>query len=1483
MRITSTNPTVEEPQRGFLSRSVTLNWEVILFIVILLLAIFTRFYMLGDRVMSHDESLHTRYSWNLYEEGNFQHTPLMHGPILFHFTALSYALFGDSDFSARIYTSVLSVLLVMSPLLFRRWLGRWGTILASLMLLISPLILYYGRYIRHDTPSILSALVMIWAMMMYVGGPPNQQRRAHWLYIIAAAMIWNLGSKETAFIYIAIVGIFLVIYFAARLLQYFLRMPGKPIFYITMIGIFLGGVMSMGMYIILDIIQFDMLSPTEGTAFGALSLADQQIFWLWTVLAIASVVLVTIGTMFWAFRSRLRRIPWGELAAVLSIALLVCLALVVLEEVSHTTPTSAQPAVPADPTVEGGAAEGETGMSWAPMFLVWGGALAAFGVLFFTRLFDASNYGGKDKPGRGFWGTLDLFPEFDLIVVIGTLILPWATAFVPYLMRGTPADVAQVANSLPTPIFTFIATYVPRVGSAEQIGQFLLHLYAWVPLMALSISIGLMWNWRRWLIASAIFHVLFAFFFTTIFTNIAGLATGMIYSLGYWLEQQGVRRGSQPQYYYLLIIMPFYEFLPVIGGVLSMFAGMGVFWRWRRKSLDAARGHAEDASLPVDDPEQLPEPEPELHTPPMVIATETAELPEARVASAEEEEIFLRSSLEGEESDERFGEPIELEEEDKRRLVARRYRQKIWGNPLYYLFVVLLVVSLGATLLSGFAIIMAPGGLLSLAVAYFAWRSYRDAREEIERELALGLSVEAIEEGGLAKRKRDQRERDTQAFVNDLPVQTYPERNALTSIPFLIFFSWLAVLNLVGYSLAGEKMPWLGTHLTMPLIFLTAWYFGRIISKIKWRKFADRGWIILALLIVFVIALSRVIQPLLMGTPPFAGLSQEQLQTTYSWLGALVIVAGTLVAVGYLRESVGWKHVRQLFAVVIFGLLSIITFRSAWLASFVNYDYATEFLVYAHAAPGVKWVLEDIEELSLRTTDGYDLAIAYDNEVSWPYSWYFRDFNNVTYTGENPTVQNLDGAVVVVVGAAHLGTVEPILEDRYVRYDHIRLWWPMQDYFYLTPDRVNNLLDFSADNPTAAQIRQGIFDIWWERNYSTYGAATNKNFDVTNWPVSDRMHFYVRRDIAAQIWPYGVGDGTVINPLDEIEVNQCNANWQDMTASLVLEAPDGLTNPIGIDIAPDGTIYVAEEFGHEISAFNPDGSFIEGLGQEGTAFSSDAVQFNRPNSLSIAPDGTIYIADTWNYRVQILNDEFQPLDFFGQPGTFGFDAPVSPTDALWGPRDVTVSDDGLIFVSDTGNKRVRVYREEDGVILHQYDIASGGSAPGQLDEPSGLVVSDDGRLFVADTWNRRISVFTLDGAYLDSYDVRGWYEEQGNRPYLAIDEQRGLLYTTDPDAGRVLVYTLSGECVGSFGQPAATNPTLGQFGIAAGIAVDEAGFVYVVDNQLGRVLQFMPFPYDPTAVEVPAEDDLEAAESLELDADDDPEVDISEEQNQPEE
>ena len=110
----------------------------------------SRLYDLGARVMSHDESLHAYFSW-LYSIGQgYQHNPTTHGPLQFHLIALTYLLFGDSDFTARLPHAIASIATVILLWKWRRYLGRAGTLIAAGLVLISPFMLYYGRYARNE-------------------------------------------------------------------------------------------------------------------------------------------------------------------------------------------------------------------------------------------------------------------------------------------------------------------------------------------------------------------------------------------------------------------------------------------------------------------------------------------------------------------------------------------------------------------------------------------------------------------------------------------------------------------------------------------------------------------------------------------------------------------------------------------------------------------------------------------------------------------------------------------------------------------------------------------------------------------------------------------------------------------------------------------------------------------------------------------------------------------------------------------------------------------------------------------------------------------------------------------------------------------------------------------------------------------------------------------------------------------------------------
>jgi predicted membrane-bound mannosyltransferase len=78
------------------------NVETLLVILVLVVAVVSRFYNVDLRVMSHDEVNHVVPSWDLFQGRGYRHDPVTHGPMQFHLVALSYFIMGDNDFSSRV-------------------------------------------------------------------------------------------------------------------------------------------------------------------------------------------------------------------------------------------------------------------------------------------------------------------------------------------------------------------------------------------------------------------------------------------------------------------------------------------------------------------------------------------------------------------------------------------------------------------------------------------------------------------------------------------------------------------------------------------------------------------------------------------------------------------------------------------------------------------------------------------------------------------------------------------------------------------------------------------------------------------------------------------------------------------------------------------------------------------------------------------------------------------------------------------------------------------------------------------------------------------------------------------------------------------------------------------------------------------------------------------------------------------------------------
>jgi len=1100
-----------------LDSKIQINREVFFYILLIVLAILTRFSGLEHRVMSHDENTHVYFSWLLEQGRGYSHDPLSHGPLQFHLVALSYFLFGDNDATARFPAALFGVIAVGIVWVFRRWLGRTGAMVAAVLMLISPYMLFYSRYVRNEALVVPLVMATVWAITRYV-----ETRESKWLYVLAISSSLHFATKETAFIFTAQVLLFL----------------------------------------------------------GAL-LAWQLIKEKWSrsnlrLTFLAGFVLTALGSL---------------------VALL-----------TYVRERGVDPELTSEVIDPGSSLPGAV---LSPVIAL-GGILAFLGLIIIGVAL-ISEFGRRLRTD---------FPLLDLVIVLGTMTLPQLAAVPAMLIGWDP-----LAYNDPEAFRSTALTVVVLVG--------------------ISIAIGMAWKWREWLIVAGSFFVPFIVLYTTIFTNGQGVATGLVGSLGYWLVQHGVERGSQPHYYYLLVQIPIYEFLPAIGSLIAVWFG---FNRWRSKRV------------PEVTEESNPDPEPRT----------------------------------------------------------------------------------------------------------------------IDR----------------------------------------------SSFPFLAFVVYWALTSLVGYSYAGERMPWITVHIALPMILLAGWGIGKFLDSIEWQEIRKvNGWIVVGLILFLLISVIQMLVSLFGADPPLQGTEIDQLYTTAGFLASLGVSIACVIGIAKLAEGWPLSRITRLAGVLFLALLALVTARAAFRAAYINYDYATEFLVYAHSARGPKTALEQIEDLSIRTTGNLDIMVAYDNETTYPYWWYLRNYKNALYYGASPS-RDLLNYPVILAGDPNWSKLDSFLTDQYYSFEYHRIWWPMQDYYNLTWDRIREML-------TSAEYREALWDIWFDRNYTAYGEVTGRDYSLENWSPSNRMKLYVRKDIAGLVWDYGVAP-VVLEPeefvdpyLDRIEV--INA---DLVVGLSGSAPGQFARPRGIAVGPDGSIYVADTMNHRIQHLNPDGEVISVWGQYGNIEEGNAPAgtFNEPWGISVAPDGTVYVADTWNHRIQYFTADGVFL------GMFGYFGQASAPEAFWGPRDVVVDSRGRLLVTDTGNKRVVIF-DAQGVALGEF--GGFGLDLGGLDEPVGLGVDAQGRVYVADTWNRRIQIFEDRGEAafdaISEWPIGGWIGQSlDNKPYLAVSDD-GVVCTTDPESIRVLCFGVNGEFLRGWGEFGAE---VWQFGLPVGIAFDSSCSVWITDSANDRIMFF---------------------------------------------
>jgi tripartite motif-containing protein 71 len=244
-------------------------------------------------------------------------------------------------------------------------------------------------------------------------------------------------------------------------------------------------------------------------------------------------------------------------------------------------------------------------------------------------------------------------------------------------------------------------------------------------------------------------------------------------------------------------------------------------------------------------------------------------------------------------------------------------------------------------------------------------------------------------------------------------------------------------------------------------------------------------------------------------------------------------------------------------------------------------------------------------------------------------------------------------------------------------------------------------------------------------------------------------------------------------------------------------------SPRGVAIAPDSSIFVADTGNHRIQKFSSDGIHIRSWGTQG----SSVGQFLYPYDVTVDREGNVFVADLGNNRTQKFSNTGVFIRAWGKSGTgdgeFRF------------PMKIDTDPSGNVFVSEGNSHRVQKFTNTGSFLTK--------SAPGELSHPVGIAVDTTGTVYVVDLGEPEVKIkeFTNNLQFLKAWGQTGTGPGQWSVPgnLDVVHPQfdfKHYVYLTDPRNGRVQVYFWQPD-VHTLGVPGnytvtsnATNSTVNQ-------------------------------------------------------------------------
>ena len=295
--------------------------------------------------------------------------------------------------------------------------------------------------------------------------------------------------------------------------------------------------------------------------------------------------------------------------------------------------------------------------------------------------------------------------------------------------------------------------------------------------------------------------------------------------------------------------------------------------------------------------------------------------------------------------------------------------------------------------------------------------------------------------------------------------------------------------------------------------------------------------------------------------------------------------------------------------------------------------------------------------------------------------------------------------------------------------------------------------------------------------------------------------------------------------------------------------------------APDGSLYIADTGNQRIRRVGPDGIITTVAGDGIQGFSGDGgpasqARLADPYGITVGPDGSLYIADRSNNRIRRVGSDGIISTAAGNGnGGFGGDGGPAIQAALYHPYGVAVAPEGSLYIADTANLRIRRL-EADGIITsvagngnYSFDGDGGPATQAALASPTGIAVAPDGSLYIADVFNHRIrhlgsavpslgigdiTIASEDGAEISIFTGGGRHLRTLNaltgsvRYQFGYDSADRLVSITDGDGNETTI-----ERDGS-GDPTAI---VAPFGQRTTLTLNENGYLASITNPAGEAHQ----------------------------------------------